>query len=123
MPSQVSLVGASGVVHFVGAMWVTLHVLTDHREGLRARFGSALFLMLMLFIPGDYRPNISYMGHAMGFVLGVLTGLVYYRLNREKFKTLEVYETRFIPPVDFDWSGEEPPVNSAQSEQPPTSLH
>lgn len=123
MPTQVSLVGASGVVHFVGAMWVTLHVLTDHREGLRARFGSALFLMLMLFIPGDYRPNISYMGHALGFILGVITGLIYYRWNREQFKALEVYETRLIPPVDFDWSGIEEPVNSPQSEQPPTSLH
>jgi rhomboid protease GluP len=119
----VSLLGASGVVHFVGAMWVTLHVLADNREQLRARFGSALFLMLMLFIPGDYRPNISYMGHAVGFVLGALTGLVYYRLNRERFKALEVYETRLIPPVDFDWSGEESPVISPQSEHPETPLH
>jgi len=123
MPAQVSLVGASGVVHFVGAMWVTLHVLADHREGLKPRFGSALFLMLMLFIPGDYRPNISYVGHITGFVLGVLTGVAYYLVKRASFKALEVFETRFIPPVDFDWSGEEAPVISPQSEQPPTSLH
>lgn len=123
MSPQVSLVGASGVVHFVGAMWVTLHVLADHREGWKPRFGSALFLMLMLFIPGDYRPNISYMGHAMGFALGVTTGGGYYLLKRESFKALEVYETRFIPPVDFDWSGEEAPVNSAQSEEANPSLH
>ncbi len=107
MPAQVSLVGASGVVHFVGAMWVTLHVLVDHREGWKPRFGSALFLMLMLFIPGDYRPNISYMGHAVGFILGVGTGIVYYLFQRARFKALEVYETRIIEPVDFDWSGEE----------------
>lgn len=123
MSPQVSLVGASGVVHFVGAMWVTLHVLGDHREGWKLRFGSALFLMLMLFIPGDYRPNISYMGHITGFVLGVLTGAVYYALMRKRFKALEVYETRFIPPVDFDWSGEEPPVNSAHSDQDHPPLH
>jgi membrane associated rhomboid family serine protease len=123
MPPQVSLVGASGVVHFVGAMWVTLHVLADHREGLRPRFGSGLFLLLMLFIPGDYRPNISYLGHALGFILGITTGLGYYLLNRQRFSTLEVYETRLIPPVDFDWSGEDVPVNSPQSAQVEPTLH
>ncbi len=109
MPPEVKLVGASGVVHFLGAMWVTLHVLLDRRESLRPRFASGLFLLLMLFIPDSWRPDISYSAHFLGFILGAVVGWLYYLVMRGPYQALEVYETRMLPPIDFDWQGD---VNS-----------
>ena len=118
MPPEVKLVGASGVVHFMGAMWALLHVLLDRRQDLKPRFGSALFLMLMLFVPDTYRPNVSYLAHFIGFLLGGLTAWGYYLVRRDYFFGLEVYEARLVPPIDFDWSGD---VNSPHL--PPEEQH
>lgn len=92
MPASVSLLGISGVVHWMGAVWLTLSLLVDRREKLRRRFAFALFLTMILFVPESYRPEISYASHFVGFVLGGITGSLYYLWNRSRFLDAEVYE-------------------------------
>lgn len=103
MPEAVNLVGMSGVVHWLGAMWVTLYLLIDRRHSLQVRFASSLFLTLMLFIPESYRPEVSYAAHAIGYVTGILSALGVYALYRQTFKARERWEFTFDPPVEFDW--------------------
>ncbi len=103
MPEAVNLVGMSGVVHWLGAMWVTLYLLIDRKHSLQVRFASSLFLTLMLFLPESYRPEVSYVAHAVGYATGVLSALVIYAVHRKKFKARERWELTFEPPVEFDW--------------------
>lgn len=105
LPSHTSLVGASGVVHWMGGAWFTLYLLIDRRERWRPRFGSVLFLLLMLFLPETYEPRVSYLSHALGFLFGVITATGYYWVNRKVIESYEVKITTVTPEPDFDWSG------------------
>jgi len=106
---DVTLVGASGLVHWMGAAWATLHVLLENRQNFRPRFGNALFLMLVLFTPDTYRPNVSYLAHFIGFIFGVGSSYLYWRFNQRVFSAAEVVEYQVVPPWEFGpWDGSDP---------------
>lgn len=104
--NNVHLVGASGLVHWMGAAWATMYFLLENRQSLRQRFGSGLFLMLVLFTPDTYRPNVSYLAHFVGFIFGILSAAGYYQANRTKFLNAIKTETLVIPEWEFGpWDG------------------
>lgn len=92
MPPAVHLIGVSGVVYWMGAAWLTLFLLIDRRQKLRRRFAVALFLVVMIFLPETYKPEISYLSHFVGAFLGAVSALGYYGLFRKKFQAAEVRE-------------------------------
>lgn len=92
---QVQLVGASGVVSWMGGAWLTLYSLINTRVSRKGRALRAIGVALMLFAPAEaFDPKISYRTHAIGFGLGVLWAFYYYFRNREKFRADEVREVR-----------------------------
>lgn len=105
LPSSVTLLGISGVVHWMGAAWLTLFLLIDRREKLRPRFASALFLAMTLFLPETYRPEVSYLTHFIGFATGIGSRLLYYAIHRRQIAAAEIWRSVQIEEVDFDWSG------------------
>jgi rhomboid protease GluP len=46
---------------------------------------------LVIFFPSTYNPNVSYMAHAIGMVLGILFGFAYFFINRGRFRRAERY--------------------------------
>lgn len=92
MPMQTQLLGISGLVNWMGSLWLTLFFLIDRRSSLRKRFAVSLFSSLVLFAPQEYKENISYISHVIGFGLGIITGLIYYALHRKDFLAAEVVE-------------------------------
>lgn len=95
MPPESSLIGISGVVYWMGAVWLTLFVLIDSRKSLRRRLSIALFLSIVLFAPETYKPQISYLSHLLGYILGIASGALYYLIHRKKFLAAEVREEIF----------------------------
>lgn len=111
MSASTELLGISGLVNWMGAVWLTLFFLIDRRQNWRRRFAVALFSSLVLFAPQEYKEGVSYAAHLIGFSTGVFSAVVYYFINREKFLAAEVYETLEEPyssndtsPVDFSKS-------------------
>lgn len=100
MPPEVSLIGISGVVYWMGATWLTLFLFIDRRKSLRRRIALALFLTVVLFIPESYKPEVSYMSHFVGYTLGVITGVVIYHLRRAHIVAAEVKEIIYDTPED-----------------------
>lgn len=92
MPPQINLIGISGLVYWLGAAWLTLFFLIDQRQSLRRRLAKVSVISLVLFAPQAYKPEVSYLSHAVGYLFGVLTALMYYWINRNKFLSAEVYE-------------------------------
>lgn len=92
MPIETHLIGISGVVYWLGATWLTLFFLIDHRQSFRRRFAKVAVISLVLFAPQAYKPEVSYMSHAVGYLFGVLTALIFYWIHRKKFLQAEVYE-------------------------------
>lgn len=86
------LLGMSGVVYWMGAVWLTLYFLLETREQTAKRLIKTLGTALLLFIPETYHRDVSYESHFIGFALGILFAVLYYRGRRQTFKNAEVIE-------------------------------
>ncbi len=100
MPSQVSLIGISGVVHWMGAAWITLFFLIDKRITPLPRFIKAFGVALILFVPNTFSENISYSSHLVGFILGIFSGIFYYYRNQKRIHQFDVYEQVFAEEIE-----------------------
>lgn len=98
MPLQTELLGISGLVNWMGSLWLTLFFLIDSRSTLRKRFAVVVLSSVVLFAPEAYKEGISYLSHIVGYGLGILTGIIYYALHRKDFLAAEVKE----PVLEFD---------------------
>ncbi len=74
-PPSTSLLGASGVVYGIIAMWLLLYVRFDDENNLTKKSVRVVGFVLMLLFPTTYEHTTSYLAHASGFVFGVFAGL------------------------------------------------
>jgi rhomboid protease GluP len=113
MPAQVMLIGASGVVYWMGAAWITLAFLVDRREKRVRRLLKALGVSMLLFLPETYRPEVSYLTHLLGYFAGIASALVYFGFRRHEFLAAEKVDFKY----DFDahW---DPSINGYSEELP-----
>lgn len=103
MPLQSHLIGASGIVFWMGGAWLTLFFLLDRRRSITQRALRSIGVAIMLFVPSEaFDPNISYKAHMVGFFMGVLWAVPYYLWNRPRFLRAEASE----------WITEEDPEDS-----------
>ncbi len=87
MPLESSLIGASGIVFWLGGVWLMLYSFLDVKRSYYQRFLRAMGVALVLFFPAEaFDPNISYEAHFVGFLLGMLYGVIYYLMNRTEFQ-------------------------------------
>lgn len=86
MPPEVKLIGASGMVYWMGGAWLALYFALDIKRSFYQRTIRASGVALMLFFPAQaFEPQISYMSHFVGFILGVLAGIGFYFFNKSTF--------------------------------------
>ena len=111
MPEKVSVIGASGIVHWMGAAWMTLAFLIDRRETRGKRLIKILGISMILFLPDVYKPEISYSSHFIGYFLGVLCGFLFYLLFKNRFLQAEIIEYIPVEEVDFDWEDPEKKID------------
>lgn len=95
MPFETQLLGISGLVNWMGAVWLTLFFLIDRRSNLRKRFAVLLLSSVVLFAPQEYKEGVSYLSHVIGYGLGITTGIIYYAIHRKSFLAAEVTEPDF----------------------------
>jgi rhomboid protease GluP len=92
----VTLMGVSGVVYWMGASWMLLSFLIDKRESKKLRGLRLLAVTLMLFMPDTYQPQISYLSHGVGFILGLMMSSLYFHLQKEVFKKQEIIAFKVV---------------------------
>jgi len=92
-PSGSSLVGASGVVYLMAGSWLTLFVFIERRFSLLQRLLRSIGFALVMLLSSTFDPSISYRTHWIGLVAGVLLGLFYFLICREKIRAAEIIET------------------------------
>lgn len=91
-----SLVGASGVVYYLWGFWMILYMFVQTQYTIIGRSLRMGAVFLVLLVPTEYQPTTSYLAHGVGFVLGVLIGLIYYLVNNKKFKAAEVWDIKEV---------------------------
>ncbi|WP_413943377.1 rhomboid family intramembrane serine protease [Bdellovibrio sp. HCB-162] len=93
---EVYLIGVSGVVYWMGGMWLVLYLLIDQQRTVMQRILRSVGVALAVFMPSAaFDPQVSYRAHLVGFILGVVSGAIYYWFNRGKFKAAIVSEVFF----------------------------
>lgn len=102
MRPETRLLGASGIVFWMGGAWLMLYFLIDIKRSLYQRSLRALGVALMLFFPAEaFDVQISYRSHFLGFILGVLSGAIFYYFQKEKFSSALEYQYVFEEPENF----------------------
>ena len=92
-PPEIKLIGASGIVYWLGGAWLGLYFLIDLKRTYFQRFLRAGGVALGIFWPATtFDPNISYGAHLIGFLIGLVFGLLYYAYKKDLFKSAIVYE-------------------------------
>ena len=90
---EIQLIGASGVVYWLGGVWLTLYFFLDLKRKIHQRALRALGVALTIFMPTTaFDPAVSYRAHLVGFLLGVLFALGYYLLKKDHFAKAVTYE-------------------------------
>ncbi len=122
LPSETSLIGISGVVYWMGTVWITLTYLIDRRESKSKRALKAFGVFLLLFVPDAYQPNVSYLSHALGAFFGFASAEIYFHLNEKKFLKAERYDWKLeVDDSDeWDWQGTASDVASTAPLKPCT---
>ncbi len=92
MPSQVTLIGLSGVVYWMGATYITLSFFIERRDKIFKRFIRYSAVMIILFFPTVILEHVSYLSHALGFLFGILTAVFYYLIRKQYILSAEEYE-------------------------------
>lgn len=109
------LIGMSGVVYAMGGIWLVLYLLLDQQRSVTQRILRSVGVALAVFMPSSaFDPQVSYGAHLVGFILGVLSGTIYYLLKKDEFNAAIVYAE--VPPE------EEIPGRTDLSEDEATSL-
>lgn len=87
MPPKISLIGLSGVVYWMGGAWLVLYFLIENRKTIWQKALRSIGVSLVLFMPSEaFDPSISYVTHFVGFILGILSGALYYFVNKTKIR-------------------------------------
>lgn len=91
--SYTQLIGASGIVFWMGGAWLTLYLLINRQRSLFSRFLRVLGVTLALFMPAEaFDPAVSYRAHFIGFFVGIFWALGYFIIKRDLFRSAEVIE-------------------------------
>lgn len=75
-PSQVQLLGASGMIYGMVALWLVLYLRFDKQRKMPQRVARAVGFALMMLMPTTYEPQVSYLAHASGFAAGLTGGFI-----------------------------------------------
>lgn len=91
-PPEVSLVGASGVVHWLWGFWLVLYIAIQRSVPMPRRIMKVMAVGLFVLLPTEFNAQTSYYAHGVGLGLGVLIGLVYFFFFAKKIYSYEQWE-------------------------------
>ena len=100
---SVELIGASGVVYWMGGAWLILYFFLSQQKNFTHRLLRSLGVAILLFMPAEaFAPQVSYRTHLIGFVAGLLAGAAHYVRHRKRFREAEIREFEFDEDLDLE---------------------
>lgn len=101
------LIGASGIVYWMGGTWLVLYYFLSRQKNLVQRCLRTLGVAILLFMPAEaFQQQVSYRTHFVGFVLGLGLGTWHFLWHRARFRAAEVHE---FEPEEIDVNDDLPP--------------
>lgn len=75
-PEHVRLIGASGMLYAMVAMWIAFYYRYEVRYSFGKKLQRIIGVLLVLFFPSAYDQGTSYLSHIFGFVFGLLAAFI-----------------------------------------------
>ncbi|TFH39458.1 MAG: rhomboid family intramembrane serine protease, partial [Chrysiogenales bacterium] len=72
---EIRLLGASGMAYGMVALWLVFYIRHDTDRRFPSRVFRALGFSAIMLVPTTFEPNVSYLSHAIGFLIGVVSGI------------------------------------------------
>jgi len=69
------VIGASGMIYGMVAMWLTLYLYFDRQSPFAHRVMRTVGFSIMVMFPSTYEKTTSYLAHGAGFLIGIIIGL------------------------------------------------
>lgn len=88
-PPTVRLVGASGMVYSMVAIWLVFFLRFDTRYKFFIRLVRAIAFILVILFPSEIKPQTSYSAHAYGFLIGFIAALCMLPMVSRRIQTKE----------------------------------
>lgn len=104
---QTEILGASGVVYWMGGAWLMLYFFIARQKARVPRWLRTIGVALLIFAPQSFEPQISYRVHFAGFAIGCVAGAWHFFRNKKKFREAEIIEAE--PDESLDPGDELPP--------------
>lgn len=83
-PPEQSLVGASGMVYGMVAMWLVFYLKYETAYPFNLRLLRVMGFILIILFPTQFQPKTSYWAHTFGFIIGALAAWLWtcFRIER-----------------------------------------
>lgn len=75
-PPNVRLLGASGMLYSMVAMWIVFYMAFELGLKWKIRLLRAIGVSLLLLFPTTFQPEVSYLAHGFGFFTGLSVGML-----------------------------------------------
>lgn len=73
-PEGVNLLGASGLLYVLFGLWLSLYFRAETHLAWTNRLLRVVGFGLVMFVPAEFQPDVSYRTHAIGLALGLIAG-------------------------------------------------
>ena len=90
-PPDVRLVGASGMVYLMAAMWLVYFTKHSSYLSFTHRVMRVMAFILIVLLPSSIEPQVSYRSHAIGFALGLFLAFLSLPWIKPKPLSLKAY--------------------------------
>lgn len=125
-PPAVHLVGVSGVIYFMASFWLTSYMLIERRQKILSRFIHATGVTLIFLFPQVFQPEVSYLAHGLGFLIGIPLAILYFGLNFKKIRAREEWVEIKRDPIelyDVELESEEYKFHDENQSESRSSFH
>ena len=83
---QIRLLGASGMIYAMVAIWIVLYVCYDMNYSIHLRLLRAVGFSLAMLFPTSFHVEIDYIAHAIGFGVGLVFGFLLIPFTRKRVR-------------------------------------
>lgn len=91
-PANVRLLGASGLVYIMVSCWLTMYIFVERTVSLKKRLLRTIGISLIVLLPTTVQPHVSHRTHVIGCVMGIIAGILYFQIRKERIRSLEFVE-------------------------------
>ncbi len=85
-PPQIGLQGASGVLYVMFGLWLSLYYKAEVHLSRGKRWLRIIGFCLVMMVPSEFSPQVSYRSHLFGLLVGLIAGIIYGFMAHEKFE-------------------------------------